>query len=120
MPILTPEPEPEPDMTPNAPHRDEPQRRGFPEMPRTPKTHETSEAFKTAIIEGLFARGECASVELLYIARREKKPWFRPRRFLGYEALIRIPGGFIVQGTGQTPESAIMAALNSPAPFYLS
>ena len=83
------------------------------------QTGRTTEQMKTAIIEGLFARGECASVELLYIARREKKPWFRPRRFLGYEALIRIPGEFVVQGTGPNPEAAILSALNTPFPYNL-
>lgn len=106
-------------MTPNAPHKDEPRRpKRADDSPEAYGLHYASEAYKSGIIEGLFAHGEIEGVQLLYMARKEKKPWFRPRQFLGYEALIRIPGEFVVQGTGLNPEAAILSALNSPSPFF--
>lgn len=105
-------------MKPNAPNRDEPARTPPPLADvHTYAAHHRSESYKSALVEGLLQRGKAADLELLCISRLEKKPWFRPRRFFGFAALIRAPGDWIMEGRGPTPEAALLEAVNAPLDF---
>lgn len=107
-------------MKPEAPSNDKP-RRTRPEhlRPRVLGIHERSEAYKDGLIEALLDEGEVVGVKFLALSRMEKRRWpiFGKLRFYGYRILIEIPGGFYVEGRGQTPPEALRDALNTPAPF---
>lgn len=104
--------------TPNAPHKDEPRRSPYSFLrSEIPEMHMRSDAFKAAVTSELLEKGESAGYELLAIIRQERKPFFKPRRFIGYKAALRSYGDFFAEGQGPTPEVAILSALNSPSPF---
>lgn len=107
--------------TPNAPHRDEPRARTPYEIPSAASIaiNNRSQAYKDALSEGLVARGEIDGCTLLFLSRLEKRRFMLTGslRFYGYAALVRIPGDWLIKGRGMTPESAILAALEQPAPF---